>query len=408
MRKILFKLIAVFFILTSCNNPNEKLSILLKSPEVDRENRYEVYVSKKLNITVPKTKFCEYHEFAIYRDSLFYGVHITNSLNIDVYNLVNESFAYDIKVPEYLVKTNKIMNLFIQTPDSIFFQESFPPSVLIINSKGDLIKRFNIENNFENFENNADIPGLYTFHTIIGYIDPIFNSSKNLLYLIMHPIGAHNSRGGYKNTYRVGVYDIEKANWLSFFGRPEGIMKFKGKLFYNYDLSIPYFLIVNDTAFITYPMDHYIYIYDISSGELIYKKAGNSQYCNKLPNPLKTSKIRDTQAAWNFRIQIPFYGPLFYNSKMNMFTRIFHFRQPLKDVNGKLNSGKNRKGSIIIFDKDMNIVGETVFKNGSLGILKSLPLSDGILMARQPHYWQSDDTLVYRYKYEIRLIKQSE
>jgi hypothetical protein len=400
--RIILNFLIVLITLTGCDDSNIKLGAYTEAPVVSRVDKYELYLAKSIDISIPKLKFSNYNEFAVFNDSLLYCVNIRKPLTIDIYDLINEKFAYEINVPDFFVKSNNVANLFIHTLDSIFFQESYPPSVVLINSEGDLVKRFDTDENIEDFISDSDVPTLYTFATMFQYRNPVFIPKTNELIMITHPIGAE-LRPGYDDVKRLGIYDIKNYKWKKFFAKPEGIMKTKGNLYYNFDLSIPYLLVVDTLAYITYPMDHYIYVYNINSGELLFKRAGNSKLDVNMPYPLPPSKIEDSQSAWNIRIQTPFYEPLFYNSKLSMFTRNFHFEQELKDENGRLNDGVERKGSVIIFDNELNIVGETIFENGDLGVLKSIPLSDGFLMGDNTFKLKNDDTLIYRRVYKLRL-----
>jgi hypothetical protein len=404
MKKLTFLIIvAIIILLNACNGPNKNLLKSLKSPKVERKNQYEVFLSKTLNIPIPTDKYSKYNDFAIFNDSLFYGVNISRSLTIDVYDIVKEKFCYDIKVPEYLIRTKRIENLYVQSPDSIFFLESHPPSIYLINSKGELLKRFDAQKGLDEFENNKEVPNPLSFVTLFIYNNPVFVSSDNELFTIAHPVGAEIMTG-YEEVNRIGIYDISNDKWKKFMVKPEGILKEKGKLFYTYDLSLPYFLVVDSLIYISYPIDHDIYTYDIKTGKLLSKTPGNSNSNETLSAPLSASKIEDTQQSWNFRVQTPFYGPLFYNKKMKMFTRFYHFKQALKMQNGKINNGSKRKGSIIIFDNNLNIVGETFFKNGTLGVLKNIPMSDGFLMGINSFVQNNDNYLIYKYKYELKRI----
>ena len=72
--------------------------------------------------------------------------------------------------------------------------------------------------------------------------------------------------------------------------------------------------------------------------------------------------------------------------------------------NGKLNNGSKRTASIILMDAEFNIVGETLFENGSLGVYKSIPLPDGYLVAPNQEYWKYEDQLIYTTKLVIEKL----
>lgn len=126
-----------------------------------------------------------------------------------------------------------------------------------------------------------------------------------------------------------------------------------------------------------------------------------SQYANDIPSPMRNEQINSCQLNWNFRVQTPFYGPLYYHKEIDMYTRIFYHSQPLVQ-DGKINDGENRTSSIVIMDNNFNIVGETIFENGQIGVYSSLALPDGLLVSPQMNV----DTLkVLNYSNKIQIFK---
>ncbi len=387
----------------SCNSKSAKLKELLKPATAQRENKFEVYCADTIIINVPVNKFSSYTQTSIYNDSLLYCVHFSKPLTIDIYDIVNKNISNEIKVPEYAVATKRVGDLCVHKPDSIFFLESHPVAINLIDTIGRMINKYDAKNGMDETDISSKRPLEFIFPTFLSYRDPIYLPNRKELVLLTHPVDSEISTG-YEEINRIGIFNLEKNKLDRFMAKPEGVFKERGNLCFNYDLSLPYFIEVDSILYVTYPIDHYIYAYDINSGKLLFKSPGNSKIPEKLEPPVRRSRINDTQYAWNYRIQIPFYGPLFYNKKLKMFTRNFHFRQDLKLNNGKLNDGSRRKGSVIILDSTLKIVGETFFENGELGVLKCLPMSDGFLMAPNSFKQESDDILAYKYKYEIRKI----
>ena len=101
---------------------------------------------------------------------------------------------------------------------------------------------------------------------------------------------------------------------------------------------------------------------------------------------------------------MPLYDNINFHENIGLYSRIAYHEQPLKMDDGKLNDGSKRTASIILMDENFNIVGETLFENGSLGVYKSIPLPDGYLIAPNQQYWKYEDQLIYTTKLLIEKL----
>jgi len=391
--------------LLSCNYESAKLKELLKPPTAQRENKFEVYCADTIIINVPVDKFSSYTQTSIYTDSLLYCVHFSKPLTIDIYDIVNKNISNEIKVPEYAIATKRVGDLCIHKPDSIFFLESHPVAINLIDSKGIMINKYNATNGLDETDISSKRPLEFIFPTFLSYRDPIYLPKSKEIVVLTHPVDSEISTG-YEDINRIGIFSVENNKWDRFMAKPEGVLKERGNLCFTYDLSVPYFLVVESILYVTYPIDHYIYAYDLKNGKLLFKKPGNSKIPQSIEAPIRRSKIMDSKYSWNYRIRIPYYGPLFYHEKLKLFTRSFHFKIEDKNMNNKKPYGSERIGCVIILDDDLNIVGETIFENGELAGLSSIPMSDGFLMAQNSFKEENEDVLSYKFKYEIRKIKK--
>jgi hypothetical protein len=183
---------------------------------------------------------------------------------------------------------------------------------------------------------------------------------------------------------RVGIYNLKNNNWFGFFATAGNVESNRPGKSYPYDIEHPYLTKAeNDHVIVSYPMDHYLYLYDSKTMKLLRKEPCYSKYVSSFPAPPSNSEMDDCQKNINFRIQVPFYGPLFYHEKVKKYSRIIHHPQHLIDDSGNISEGTQRMASIIFMDDEFNIIGETVFDNGALGVHSYFPLSDGILFSSQ-------------------------
>ncbi|MBO8477862.1 MAG: DUF4221 family protein [Bacteroidetes bacterium] len=382
--------IILFVILTSaCNNllDNKRL---YRPCDVDASYNKNISITKTLNINVPKGMYSGYHSFFLYKNRYFYGVH-TNSPNvIDVYDIQNETFLKRIEIDSSLVN-DRVSGIYVSSSDSIFFCQINPNRIYLIDSNGYIVNRWlqddlMIKIADDEYLSRYDI----TFTTFLGQFRP--------LVLDNHIIIGLDPSGMYKvisNIKRVGIYDMVHKKWNKFISKASDVESNISKLGYPYDLEQPYIADGDKCIIVSYPMDHYIYVYSKSNYEFISKVPCYSKYVSYLPYPLPLKQINSCQKNWNFRVQVPFYGAVNYHPEKDMYTRIIYHPQSLIDDNGNVNSGMDRSASIIIMNNQFEIIGETLFDKGQLGVYSYLPMSDGLLTAPQIN---NDYDSIFNYK----------
>ena len=359
------------------------------------DRKIELSLNDSLSMDTPPTSPNLYFDSYIYNDSLFFGINPPN--NIDVYNLNSKLFIKNIEIPEHILKGD-LQNIYVKSFDSIYATNYFPPIIYHLNYDGMVVNKIAGDVLKLNIQNER-VPlneVNYRFPFYLTYQKPQVIDDK--LYLVIEPIGSAK-RDGFKKTQRIGVFDLHNSRWEKAICEPKGLMSLD-KTFFNQDLMNPYFIIVENKIYVTYPMSHYVYIYDLD-GECIDHKLISFSKIKKMPNPLTGKELNDRQKSWNFRIMTPFYGPLFYHQNLKIFSRVFHEEQDLYGADGLLNDGHNRSGYIIFFDNELNKIGEFEFENAKLGIGKVSPLSDGLLLGRSSKYWKNENEFHQKYLFKI-------
>jgi len=354
-----------------------------------------ITLKDSLSIKLPFSSPVQYLDSYIYNDSLFFGIH--NSNKIDVFNLLSQKHIKTLEFNEYEIGEG-IFNVYVKSLDSIYITNYYPPKIHHINYENKLINTIS-PGTLQLDINNEKVPKNvvnYRFPISLSYQKPSVNN--NLMYIAIEPIGA-SKHSGFRETQRIGVFDLNKSKWLKSICKPEGIMSLEG-VFFNHDLMNPFFVRVEQKLYVTYPMSHYVYIYSLD-GDLIDKKLVSSSFIEETPTSLNKNDFEDKQKAWNYRIQTPFYGPLFYHKKAGVFSRIFHQEQNLYKIKGILNDGSKRKGYVLYFDKNLKKIGEYEFKDAKLGIGKVTPFDDGLLIGRSNFYWENEDEFIKKFIYKF-------
>lgn len=378
MKQVVFYFMLV---LTLCSCKNRENKFITAPIQENIHYTTEILPTDSIIIKVPENKFAVYHTKAIYKDQFFFGVHLNQRNIIDIYDIDSAKFYKSIEVDNDAL-SDRISGLYVQSMDSIYFYQNTPRTVFLIDSTGHILQKWTEERLKISLN---DHPELSTFPINLITL-PIYSPliTGNKMYLTLDPGGAYKL---YPQVERVGVYDLKECKWIGFFSKYEDVEYNKKGYSYTYDLEQPYLTQGSNSIIVSYPMDHYVYVFDPNTNELVKKVPVYSKYATDLPVPLKDKDIDNCQKNWNFRVQTPFYGPLYYHEKEQKYTRVIHHAQPLIDGNGMINNGQERLASIIILDHDLNIIGESLFENGDLGVYAYLPLSDGLYISRQ-----ADDT----------------
>lgn len=380
IRLILY--ILFFLIILSC-----------KDPVIDRRNDFQVVVSDSVIIPISDNKFSKYHTLAIYQDSLLYGVNIAKRNVIDVYNIKQQRYTYTIEVDNKML-TDRITGLFISSPDSIYFCLGSPNAIYLINNLGTVLQSWKAEKLIINKKTNKNLSNI-NFSTFLSPYKPIV--INDLCYIPIDPLQLYKNGNDLE---RVGCYNLKKNSWDTFFASTGDIeVNLKSKD-YPFDMEQPYILVVDSLFIVSYPVDHNIYCYSLKSKKMIKKVSGRSVYMPKIFEPL-VKGTEGCQKLWNYRVQTPFYGPLFYHEKEKKYTRIVHHKQPLINSAGNINDGLERDASILILNSDLIAVGETLFHNGEIGVYSYLPLKDGILVGKQS---ESENQKYLEYNKVLKII----
>lgn len=347
-------------------------------------------VTRTLNIGVPRNKYSGYHSFFLYKNRFFYGVNTNSSNVIDVYDIQNETFLKEIVVDRNLLN-DRISGLYVCSLDSIFFCQVNPNNIYLINDTGKIVEHWNqkdltIKISDDELLSQYDI----TFNTFLGQYSPVVLDHSIILGL--DPSGAYKINGNIK---RVGIYDLIQRKWVTFISKASDVESNIKNLGYPYDLEQPYISEGEGCIIISYPMDHYIYIYSKNDYELIARIPCFSKYVNEFPYPLPPDQINSCQKNWNFRIQTPFYGAVNYHQDKGIYTRIVYHPQSLIGENGNINDGTGRTSSVIIMNNKFQIIGETLFEDGQLGVYSYLPMTTGLLVSPQLN---DDHNMILNYK----------
>ena len=399
-----FCILILFLLLTSCSDDVENFNVL-STPKLSYKETYQLKKSNvNLSIEVPKeNRSLSYYFVQLLNDSLLYCRTFERPNEVHLYDIKNKIFLRKIFLDIGLknIDLSKIGSFAITKNQDIILNRN--GIFYIFNNFGKLKRAINCSDiTYKDSVSNDNIPMTAVPFSIYFASEPVAIDSTKLLISFQTP-ESFNIKG--HDYYRAGIVDLKTKRCIKYLAKPnDNVYALMKNSAYNPDLTMSYKLLKGDTLIISYPMDHYVYGYNIKSGKEIFKKLACSKNVKALPSPLPKSDYLDRKTKWDFRISTPFYEPLYYHSKLKMYTRIIHYPQAVTLADGKLNNGEKRTSSVIILDSSLNIVGETKFANSFLGIYKSFPTSDGLVFGSQNQAEKTNSKLIYNNYYIIDKI----
>lgn len=367
-------------ILISCNSDLE-----LRKSLISPDHSFTDSIGLKINheLIIRADSFLTFIRPTIYNDTILITLIKEKPGVLGLFDIKNGKYLRKIEVAADVFREDRVTTFYVHNLDSIFFLSSSALNVNIVNGNGSILKTWTYQ------DLGINPPGIFIYPYFLPQYRPIYQSKLGLLHISLIP-AFFTTKEGFESTPLQSVINLKENAVKLKYGPPEGVMKLKSKRNYPADLSFPYSLVIGDTTYVSFPMDHFVYVYNNTTGNLLFKSLTSSRAVRELPLPLPEESIKDTQETWNFRVQTPFYEPLYFHEKANLFSRAIHHPQSLKDDMGLLNAGKNRLTSVIILDKNMKIVGETIFTNGQHPIHGSIPVSDGLLLISN----ETDSTII--------------
>jgi len=359
---------------------------------------YTVILADTLGLTIPSYGLNNYKQRHLLQDSLLYLYDNRLPGKVDVFNIRSESFSHRIELST-LGFASDLGNMFVKNKDSLFFLGDHSKKLYLFSGAGKYLRSWGLSGlsftTADGFTTND-----FIFPTMLFDVGPFIGNDLQL-YLTLAPVGIEDNNEVARVSELQAIYDLKKEKYLFAYAPYEGFMREKGNMFYPYDVSFPYRLVLPDQILISYPLDHVVYHYDKKTGKLLKRTCFAVKEALAFPSGLSQEQIDDRELSWNLRVTTPFYGPVFYHRALKLYSRIYYHEQELFDNEGYVNSGADRIATLILMNQQGKKVNETTFRNGLLGVHKVIALPDGWLAASNSHYWKEENELVYKYLFSI-------
>ncbi|MCS6973330.1 MAG: DUF4221 domain-containing protein [Cyclobacteriaceae bacterium] len=379
-------IIALFSLLVACKEKEI-------TPECsDFTEGATLIVQDTISISIPSTGFPTYTQLFLYKDSLLYCLKLGTE-KLDIYNIFQNAYVKSISLDPNFVQN--LGAFFVHTTDSIFITQELT-YVLLINDRGEIVDRYDLGHAPLSWTGSFDVPEYFFF---AGSQAGLYYNSKrkDLVVTLTSPeIWYYENRSSFGLH---GTYNILTKTWKCVFGLLPGVYA-RQNVAYPFILSNPYCLSIGDTSYVSFPMDHNLYVYNNQSGDLLKVVCGAARNF-QIAEPFPYSELDDLERQRNFLMTNGWYGALQYHRGVKLFSRTLVRNS--QDVNNE------RETAVIFFNQNLKRIGEYVFRKsgpfqgvGGDGYSVGFPTASGFYGSLKSKFHKSDDELRYSIKFLIR------
>lgn len=367
MKIIIISIVAVI-VLISCKNQDVERDVILSYSNTVRIYKKDLLPGNSYEIITNPN----------YKNNLFVNLNYL-AKKLFIFDFQNSIFLYSVD----LQKFSTIESVYYVNKDSIFITERAGNLLRLINNKGNLINYWLIESN-----SNSN---LKIFERI---------TDSNPLYYNNHSIIATSLDNNYDENqwYNNKVYtkfklDDKKHLCIRGAGIPfSGVFR-KGKQFSD---EYPRYIINNKNEIIVaFNVDTNIYVYDENLNlkrtvSCKSKYIRNEEFSEYVKSKVNSNSYIDSMYRVN-----PTYIRFLYDKNRNIYYRFaVHSNKPYNN-DGEVIEYKDKSWSIIVLDKDLNIMNEYLIPKGAYFPGNCAVCKEGLTFskessARGKSYWEFD------------------
>ena len=390
-------LVIFLMLLVGCKKEySEALVELQKPPPIERVNKFTLQLEDTLQISLPKTIPNNLSLInTIFQDSIYYYKYGKN--NFAKVNLVTATVD-SVIIPSQLV-TGNLRAICQIAPDTIVVSQDIPAKLFLVTKKELTeinLPKLNFTTTNKTFESLSQSIPEEEANYLLDFKNLHYQKDKKLLHIGIQPIDAFFAEG-FENSHRIGVFDLQSKKWVATYAAPEGILKNRGNKTFGYGMSQKYMLLKNDTVFVNYRLDHFIYYY--KNGTYLGKFLHTSRVSKDIYLPFEVAEMDDPEFLKQYKYATPKYGGFYYHKKLKLYSRLYFDEQDPIDENGRYKPGDLLRDIYAVFlNEKFEPVGEYKFPNGSIAYIGVAPQPDGYLVFDINATDQTKYGLKYRYK----------
>ena len=247
------------------------------------------------------------------------------------------------------IKTRKFPGFsyfFTSSYDSIFIMNKYKGEIILLNSNLDSVNSWKIPRYINNTKYLCEVNLVSDFYILNRklFLTALPNVDHDLFFTKQHEI-----------IYNLDERKVEKL-----------YMKFphiytKDNSWGNLGIYISKTINNKNEIFIMYPM--YDNVFRIKNGKIEEIKLERSKYLENFPPEPQIYPPPSNKYIFDYAIKLPCYNSFHYDKFRDLYYRVVSHKQALS--NGKLkNTHSSKDWSVMIFDKDFNLLNEIKFKGG--------------------------------------------
>lgn len=359
----------------ACNGNKASLESYL-TPE--RNANLGKVILEKLDSVVCEVPENEYNSFTGIDENQdeLYCHSILDPLKITVYDIAKGEHVKTIDYDPNLLRAREILSYQVLSRDSILLVTTPGSKVVLTDGEGKILERWSPD------ISEGELCGGGVHYDYL-------NSGK--LCMVMCPGSRYSIEKSDPSVPRHWIYDMNTNDWYGKIAPLEGVLKYSEGLYY-FDMMTPFHLVKDNLLYVTYMVDHSVYVYDINTGKLLVEKDISPEDAGVMVSPIET-EIASYENLSGLRRRAASYGPLYYHEKCNLFSRVYKY------------SLEQRKGSgnhmeVCIYDDDFNIVGSEIIKTGYIDFI--FPTQDGFVAVAKNNT-DADSVKFIRYKIKSQI-----
>jgi hypothetical protein len=364
------------------------LFILSCSPyKPDESTNCQEIVSGKLVIKYSKTipvkgRQYDHKSRTIWYDktrTLFFGLNGSKNC-IDVYDLTNESILSEICIKtdgsEESILVDEIL---VHNPDSIFLFSEDAYKIHLINSRGELIDKYNLQLGKINDWFKQELTGGIEY----SIIKPFYNNKEKALILPTTPVVEQNDNDYYEQpnllTYNIKTHEygtIGGAYPSDFIQKPQSLIQenWWAKITHSFGL---------DSVLVSYYGSHKMILFNLKDNRPIREFCRKSGMMGDFDHEMYPD---GGDGQRKFVIETPYYANAVYHEEQEKFITQTKHKQMYKDKQGKLNIPANAATSLIIQNKSFEQSFEVILNPEYYSYYYSLFLyQNGIVVLRNQY-----------------------
>lgn len=334
MRK-LFAII-ILIIAFGCNKRNNNF-----------EDNFQLIDSLSLhNKVLENVPFTSYHYGLGYKDTI---LTFRKDNQIIRYDFNSDSVKFRVSLNQF--DSMHFIDHLYHNVDSIFIcfihNRTKEKHILLLNKNGEINKNWNISKNSEQLKDGY-------FYIDSKYLHPIVLLNNKLYFQ-----ASYRYKPGTSIKSEVPIemmWNLSNNSSIQIGDLPSEYKK--GDFYGNHQNDYSRTINKNNELIFSFPISNQLYVYNIG-GELLKTVDCKSEFIDKI-EPLEKKKYFDLSAIIDANIYNAQYNEIIYDSYNDRYYRIVLHKLNKYSDNGKVNSWMNRKWSLIILDKDFNIINEVL------------------------------------------------